>query len=72
VLLLGLGLPNLAGCDPRRVEYLLKPSHLDRACLLCAKPTAEQCHRRLVAEYLQKKWAGSVQVEIIHLPQATR
>jgi len=52
----------------RRVEELLEPDHLDRACLLCAEPTAEQCHRRLVAEYLRAEWAGRVQVEIDHLP----
>jgi uncharacterized protein (DUF488 family) len=28
----------------------------DRACLLCSEPTAEQCHRRLVAEYLKGIW----------------
>lgn len=32
--------------------------------LLCSEPTAEQCHRRLVAEYLKDKWRD---VEIIHL-----
>lgn len=26
------------------------------AVLLCSEPTAEQCHRRLVVEYLQEKW----------------
>ena len=25
---------------------------LDNACLLCSEPTAEKCHRRLVAEHL--------------------
>jgi hypothetical protein len=34
------------------------------AVLLCSEPTAEQCHRRLVAEYLREKWAG---VSIQHL-----
>lgn len=28
----------------------------DRACLLCSEHTAEFCHRRLVAEYLQQHW----------------
>ena len=32
--------------------------------LLCAEPTAEHCHRRLVLEYLQAKWDG---IEIVHL-----
>jgi uncharacterized protein (DUF488 family) len=26
------------------------------ATLLCSEPTAENCHRRLVVEYLQEKW----------------
>lgn len=33
-------------------------------CLLCSEPTPEHCHRRLVAEYLQRSWPD---VEIIHL-----
>jgi uncharacterized protein (DUF488 family) len=33
-------------------------------CLLCAEPTPDQCHRRLVAEY----WAGQFpDVEVVHL-----
>jgi hypothetical protein len=28
------------------------------AVLLCSEPTAENCHRRLVVEYLQRKWGG--------------
>ena len=47
------------------------PGTLDRqefetltSCLLCSEPTAEQCHRRLVAERLATQWAG---LEVIHL-----
>lgn len=32
--------------------------------LLCSETKADQCHRRLIAEYLQEKWDN---VEIIHL-----
>lgn len=33
-------------------------------CLLCAEPTADQCHRRLVAEY----WAARLpNIKVIHL-----
>jgi uncharacterized protein (DUF488 family) len=36
----------------------------ERPCLLCAEPTAERCHRRLVAEW----WAGRLPgVEVKHL-----
>jgi uncharacterized protein (DUF488 family) len=47
------------------------PAALNRAefealstCLLCSEPTAEKCHRRLVAERLVQSWTG---VEVIHL-----
>lgn len=36
----------------------------NRACLLCAEHTPDQCHRRLVAEYMQAHWP---EVEIVHL-----
>ena len=32
--------------------------------LLCSEYEAEHCHRRIVAEYLAKKWDG---IEIVHL-----
>jgi uncharacterized protein (DUF488 family) len=44
----------------RRPESSLTPEYLDRACLLCSEPTADQCHRRLVAEYLQHRLPGIV------------
>ena len=34
------------------------------ACLLCSEDTPDHCHRRLVAEYLEKKFGD---MEIIHL-----
>ena len=34
------------------------------SCLLCSEPTPERCHRRLVAEHLQKHWGN---IEIVHL-----
>lgn len=37
---------------------------LDNACLLCSEPTPEQCHRRLLAEYLKQHIPDLV---IIHL-----
>ena len=32
--------------------------------MLCSEHTAEHCHRRLVAEYLQKHWGS---ITITHL-----
>ena len=49
----------------RHIEDTLPQSKFDRACLLCSEETPEHCHRRLIAEYLQKKWPN---LEIHHLP----
>ena len=40
-------------------EIFSKPT-----ALLCSEPTADQCHRRLVLEYLREKWGN---LEIRHL-----
>ena len=48
----------------RRIEKELDPALLDQGCLLCSEDRPHQCHRRLVAEYLQGKWSG---VKIQHL-----
>lgn len=48
----------------RKPERAMAPARFDRACLLCSEPTAEHCHRRLVAERLAAAWGG---VETIHL-----
>ena len=49
----------------RRAEQLLDRGLFDQPCvLLCSEPSAEHCHRRLVAEYLAAKWGD---VTIIHL-----
>lgn len=49
----------------RRIESLVQPEQLQYACLLCSEPTADKCHRRLVAEYLRAKWGAKV--HILHL-----
>jgi uncharacterized protein (DUF488 family) len=48
----------------RRVEEQLDRERFERACLLCSEDTPTQCHRRLAAEYLARRWDG---VEIEHL-----
>jgi uncharacterized protein (DUF488 family) len=47
----------LSRLDPE--SFAEKPS-----CLLCSEPSAEHCHRRLVAEHLQAAWP---EIEIVHL-----
>lgn len=56
-------LPLLAERDAAATgrEILARYAH---PCLLCAEPTAEHCHRRLVAE----AWAGALpDLAIVHL-----
>jgi uncharacterized protein (DUF488 family) len=48
----------------REAQSLLSVYDFDNSCLLCSEPTPEKCHRRLVAEFLQKH---SNNVEISHL-----
>jgi len=55
----------LALMDERRVaENLDKSLFSVPAALLCSEASPEQCHRRLVAEYLQSQWPG---VHVKHL-----
>ncbi len=48
----------------RRIEKMPIKRLIANACLLCSEDTADHCHRRLVAEYLQEHWGD---IEIIHL-----
>ena len=49
----------------RQIETAISPSLFDvPAVMLCSEPTADQCHRRLVAEYLQRYWGD---ITINHL-----
>jgi uncharacterized protein (DUF488 family) len=50
--------------ENRRVETGFQKESLDEACLLCSEDKPHHCHRRLVAEYLQRRWQG---VSIEHL-----
>lgn len=42
----------------------LTPDGIDRICLLCTEKYANQCHRRLAAEYIATQFQV---VEIVHL-----
>ena len=48
----------------RKVEDTVAREVIDGGCLLCSEATPENFHRRLVAEYLQRKW-GNVEIEHI-------
>jgi len=48
----------------RQIESTISKELIDNGCLLCSEDTPDQCHRRLVAEYLQRHWP---EVSIEHL-----
>lgn len=55
----------LALMRDRRIEKALDfASFGQRTVLLCSEDTPDQCHRRLVAEYLAERWG---EIEIVHL-----
>lgn len=46
----------------RGIENRLRPEYFDGCCLLCSEDTPHHCHRRLVCEYLNDKWGGTLAV----------
>ncbi len=46
----------------RRIESDLSREDLSDGCLLCSEDQPHHCHRRLVAEYLNKHW-GDLEIE---------
>jgi uncharacterized protein (DUF488 family) len=50
--------------EGRHIEASLARDLIDEGCLLCSEDKPHHCHRRLVAEYLQRHWP---QVSVEHL-----
>ena len=48
----------------RKPEESISRDMFDNGCLLCSEDKPDNCHRRLVAEYLSEKWGN---MEVIHL-----
>lgn len=46
----------------REIERHVDPKIVGDGCLLCSEDKPHHCHRRLVAEYLQRHW-GDVAIE---------
>jgi len=46
----------------RHIESKLKPELFEGACLLCSEALPHHCHRRLVCEYLNQRWDGTLKV----------
>jgi uncharacterized protein (DUF488 family) len=52
----------LALMASRQVEHKVAKEIVDGGCFLCSEATADHCHRRLAAEYLQSQW-GNLHIE---------
>ena len=50
--------------DERNISKDVDIASLHECCLLCSEHTADKCHRRLLAEYLQR---FNSEIETIHL-----
>lgn len=50
--------------EKRRIDEAVARDVVDQGCLLCSEHKPHHCHRRLVAEYLARKWG---QLETQHL-----
>lgn len=48
--------------EQRKIETQLKPESFEAGCLLCSEDKPHHCHRRLVCEYLNAKWGGTLNV----------
>jgi len=48
----------------RHIENTVAQDLIDQGCLLCSEDKPHHCHRRLVAEYLERHWPA---VSIDHL-----
>lgn len=54
----------LALLSKRKVEQMDIRDLIDQSCFLCSEDRPDLCHRKLAAEYLQKKWGN---IDIVHL-----
>jgi uncharacterized protein (DUF488 family) len=50
--------------EQRRIENSIPKEIVSDGCLLCSEDKPHQCHRRLIAEYLQRHWSH---IDICHL-----
>jgi len=48
----------------RQIEKHIMPQDMNRSCFLCSDAAADNCHCRLVAEYMADNWQN---ITISHL-----
>lgn len=51
--------------DKRKIDERLSPDFFENGCLLCSEHEPHFCHRRLVADFLQDRWA--MPIDVTHL-----
>ncbi len=59
--------------ERKAIETAKPEDYGGKVALLCSEPTAEKCHRRLVAEMLAGKWNAlghSVEIRHLEIPKA--
>lgn len=44
--------------ERRRIDESIARDVIDQGCLLCSEHNPHQCHRRLVVDYLNRRWGG--------------
>lgn len=49
--------------DIRKIDEKLSPDLFDQGCLLCSEDKPHHCHRRLIAIFLNDRWANKIQVK---------
>lgn len=50
--------------EKRCIDESIARDLIDHSCLLCSEHKPHHCHRRLVAEYLGRKWGKLEQVDL--------
>jgi uncharacterized protein YeaO (DUF488 family) len=51
--------------EKRRIDQAVARDLIDQGCLLCSEHKPHHCHRRLVIDYLEKKWGHFDRTDLI-------
>jgi uncharacterized protein (DUF488 family) len=51
--------------EKRRIDQSIARDVIDQGCLLCSEHKPHHCHRRLVVEYLERKWGGLTTTHLV-------
>jgi uncharacterized protein (DUF488 family) len=51
--------------EKRRIEESVARDVIEQGCLLCSEHKPHHCHRRLVVDYLQKRWGGLERMDLV-------